>query len=60
MVVIVVPEGQLAASISSGGDDGDKAALENAPRFPHSHRTTTTETMDRKETYSALLLETVT
>jgi putative transposase len=48
------------AAISSGGNDGDKAALENAARFPHSHRTTTNETMNRKETYSALLLETVT
>ncbi len=48
------------AAISSGGNDGDKAALENASRFPHSHRTTTTETMNRKETYSGLLLETVT
>jgi len=48
------------AAISSGGNDGDKAALENAPRFPHSHRTTTNETMNRKETYSGLLLETVT
>jgi hypothetical protein len=48
------------AAISSDGNDGDKAALENAARFPHSHRTTTNETMNRKETYSALLLETVT
>jgi putative transposase len=48
------------AAISSGGNDGDKAALENAPRFPHSHRTTTNETMNRTETYSGLLLETVT
>jgi putative transposase len=31
------------AAISSGGNDGDKAALENAARFPHSHRTTTTK-----------------
>jgi putative transposase len=48
------------AAISSGGNDGDKAALENAARFPHSHRTTTNETMNRTETYSGLLLETVT
>jgi putative transposase len=44
----------------SGGNDGDKAALENAPRFPYSHRTATTETMNPKRTYSGLLLETVT
>ena len=48
------------AAISSDGNDGDKAALENAARFPHSHRTTTNETMNRTETYSGLLLETVT
>jgi putative transposase len=48
------------AAIISGGNDGDKAASENASRFPHSHRTTTTETMTRKESYSGLLLETVT
>ncbi len=48
------------AVISSGGNDGDKAALENAPRFPHSHRTTTTETVNPKRTYSDLLLETIT
>jgi len=28
------------AAVCSGGNDGDKAALENASRFPHSHRTT--------------------
>ena len=27
------------ATICSGGNDGDKSALENASRFPHSHRT---------------------
>jgi putative transposase len=48
------------AAITGGGNDGDKTALENAPRFPHSHRTTTSKTMNRKETYSGLLLETVT
>jgi hypothetical protein len=48
------------AAVSSGGNDGDKAALENAPRFPHSHRTAPTGTMNRTETYSGLLLETVT
>jgi putative transposase len=48
------------AALCSGGNDGDKAALENAPRFPHSHRTTTIGTMNRTETYSGPLLETVT
>jgi putative transposase len=47
------------AALCGGGNDGDQAALENAPRFPHSHRTTT-ETMHPKRTYSGLLLETVT
>jgi putative transposase len=28
------------AAVCSGGNDGDKAALENASRLPHSHRTT--------------------
>jgi putative transposase len=32
------------AAACSGGSDGDKAALENALRFPHSHRTATTGT----------------
>jgi putative transposase len=48
------------AAISSGGKDGDRTALENAARFPLSRRTTTTGAMNRKETYSGLLLETVT
>jgi putative transposase len=48
------------AAISSGGKDGDTTALENAARFPLSRRTTTTGPMNRKETYSGLLLETAT
>ena len=28
------------AAVCSGGNDGDKASLENASRLPHSHRTT--------------------
>lgn len=48
------------AALCSGGNDGDKAALENAPRFPHFRRTTTTETKNRTEPYSGLLLETLT
>lgn len=48
------------AADCSGGNDGDTTALENAARFPHSHRTATTETMNPKRTYSGRLLETVT
>ena len=47
------------AAVCSGGNDGDKAALENASRLPHSPRTATCSDL----TYalvSKLLLETIT
>ena len=46
------------AALFSRGNDGDKAALENASRLPHFHRTA--ESMLRRRTYSGLLLEAVT
>lgn len=49
------------AAICSGGKDGDKAALENASRFPLSHRTATAAGMNlTNDPVSSPLLETVT
>ena len=48
------------AAIFSGGKDGDKAALENAARFPHSHRTATTMNLLGSGPTSSPLLEAVT
>ena len=49
------------AAIFSGGKDGDKAALENASRFPLSHRTATAAGMNlTNDPVSSPLLETVT
>ena len=48
------------AAVCSGGNDGDKAALENAARFPHSHRTTTAGSDLTYAPVSSLLLETIT
>ena len=50
---------ELAAAWSSG-NDADCVRLENAPRFPHSHRTTTTGDKLRTDSSSSLLLETIT
>ncbi len=48
------------AATTSGGNDADCVRLENASRFPHSHRTTTTDKEVRTNKSSNLLLETVT
>ena len=48
------------AAMTSGGNDADCVRLENASRFPHSHRTTTTGNKVRTNQSSSLLLETVT
>jgi putative transposase len=48
------------AATTSGGNDADCVRLENASRFPHSHRTTTTGNAVRTNQSSSLLLETVT
>jgi len=50
---------EFAATIS-GGNDADCVRLENAARFPHSHRTTTTGNELRTNHSSSRLLETVT
>jgi putative transposase len=47
---------EFAAACSSGGKDGDKTALENAARFPLSHRTATTAILGNN-TPSTVLLE---
>lgn len=48
------------ADICSGGNDGDKAALENASRFPHFHRTAAAGIDLTCVPVSSLLLETIT
>jgi len=48
------------AAICSGGNDGDKAALENASRSPHSHRTAAAGSDLTYAPVSSLLLETIT
>jgi len=48
------------AATTSGGNDADCVRLENASRFPHSHRATTTGNEVRTNQCSRLLLETVT
>jgi hypothetical protein len=48
------------AAVCSGGNDGDKAALENASRFPHSHREATAGSDLTYAPVSKLLLETIT
>jgi hypothetical protein len=48
------------AKLLSGGKDGDTPALENAPRFPLSHRTATAGNLSPTDQPSTLLLETVT
>jgi len=48
------------AATTSGGNDADCVRLENASRFPHSHRTTTTGNNLRTDPSSSLLLETIT
>jgi hypothetical protein len=48
------------AAICSGGNDGDKTALENAARFSHFPRTTTADNDRTYAPVSGLLLETVT
>ena len=50
---------EFAASCS-GGNDGDKTALETAARFPHYHRTATADTIRINASVSGLLLETIT
>ena len=47
------------AAICSGGNDGDKAALENASRSPHSHRTAAAGSDLTYAPVSSLLLETI-
>jgi putative transposase len=47
------------ASTCSGGKDGDEAALENAARFPLSHRTTTAGNILKHDHLSTMLLEAV-
>ena len=47
------------AAICSGGNDGDKAALENASRLPHFHRTAAGSDLNYAPV-SSLLLETIT
>ena len=49
------------AARCSGGNDGDKAALENAARFPLSHRTAATTNISLKDrSISSHLLEVIT
>jgi putative transposase len=48
------------AATTSGGNDADCVRLENASRFPHSHRATTTGNEVRTNQSSNQLLETVT
>jgi putative transposase len=48
------------AEVCSGGNDGDKSALENASRFPHSHRTTAASNDLTSVPVSSPLLETIT
>jgi putative transposase len=48
------------AKLLSGGKDGDTAALENAPRFPLSHRTAAAENKSQSTQPSILLLEAIT
>ncbi len=48
------------ATIHRGANDGDDVALENASRFPHSHRTATAEQFSEPTVSSTLLLETIT
>ncbi len=49
------------AAIGSGANDGNAVALENATRFPHSHRTAAAaEQAAQRTASSTLLLETVT
>jgi putative transposase len=48
------------AATASGGNAADCVRLENAARFPHSHRTTTTGNKRITESGSSLLLETIT
>jgi putative transposase len=48
------------AATCSGGKDGGEAALENATRFPLSHRTATTGSMTKINSSSTLLLEALT
>jgi putative transposase len=50
---------EFAATIS-GGNDADYVRLENASRFPHSHRTTTATIPTKNDLDSRLLLETIT
>ena len=47
------------AAACSGGNDADRVRLENASRFPHSHRTTTAGSKLRTDSSSSLLLETI-
>ena len=49
------------AAICSGGKDDDEAALENAARFPLSHRTAATTNISLKDrSISSHLLEVIT
>jgi putative transposase len=48
------------AAVCSGGNDGDKTALENASRFPHSHRTTAASNDLTRVPVSSPLLEAIT
>jgi putative transposase len=48
------------AAVCSGGNDGEKAALENASRLPHSHRTATTGNRPQAVHNSTMLLEALT
>ncbi len=48
------------ATVWTGGNDADCVRLENASRFPHSHRTTTTTVNLKTNQSSSLLLETLT
>jgi len=48
------------AAICSSGNDGDKTALENAPRLPHFHRTAAAAGDLTNAPVSRLLLETIT
>ena len=48
------------AAMTSRGNDAACVRLENASRFPHSHRTTTTDKEIRTNQPSGLLLETIT
>jgi putative transposase len=48
------------AAACSGGNDGDKTALENAARLPHSHRRTAAGSNLAHALVSGLLLETIT